>query len=525
MPIISTPQIDIYSIVDGLNTVKSGVRITTTELKNCQNIRYFPVGGFKWRQGYVTLGDAPGPACTGLYMARFSSNTNIAFRTQGGKLESMASLNGTWTDRTNGQTITYSQDNTFVFDILNDIVIAVNGVDTALQINSSLTATTVALPGSLIPLACFSHRGYMFYITSDKAYFSDKNDPTTVGTNNFVQPGSKIGGNMVGGIDFNGKVYLWRRRGIYATEFQPTATDTTGTLFPFVANPTPIVAGVGTQSHRSIVRFTTPSTHKIPGQELVFFVDQCGVPRLFDGNGSISIGSAIHTSRDTNITSLDNMDKTRLPYVWALNDSANNLIYCFMSSTDQTKHDTCWVLDYNTNFAWSRDSYANTFNAGAVLEATNGVFTPYFGDYTGQVYRMNSGQTDNGTAITSYARTGDLYIQSPAFRSSWLYNELRGTTGSETQAVHVDYFQDGEDTPSSSADIILFKQGQALWDAATSLWDSMAWIYSGLTTKSSEINLEAKTLSIQYSNSISGNTGTIEGSTIFARPEGWKQED
>lgn len=524
MPVISTPKIDIYSILDGLNTVKSGVRIGPTELKNCQNIRYFPLGGFKWRPGYATLGNQTGMACVGLYMARFSSNTNVAFRIQGATLESMASLNGTWTDRTNGQTITSGQNNLFTFDILNDVVIAVNGVDTALQINSSLVAATVALPGALIPSACFMHRGYMFYITSDKAYFSDKNDPTTVGTNNFVQPGSKIGGNLIGGIDFNGKVYLWRRRGIYATEFQPTATDTTGSLFPFVSNPNPVVAGIGTQSHRSIVRFTTPSTHKNPGQELVFFVDQFGVPRLFDGSTSISIGSSIHTSRDSNITSLDSMDKTRMPYVWALNDSANNLIYCFMSSSGQTKHDVCWIMDYNTTFAWSRDAYADTFNCGTLFEDNNGVFTPYFANYQGQVFQMNTTQTDNGTAISSYARTGDLYIDSPAVRSGWLYNEIRGSTGSDTQTIHIDYFQDGEDTASATGDIILFRQGQAYWDATTTLWDGFNWVYAGLTTKSSEINLDAKTLSIQYSNTTSGNSGVIEGFTVFARPEGWKQE-
>lgn len=524
MPLISTPKIDIYSITDGLTTVKSGVRIGLTELKNCQNIRYSPIGGFKWRQGYTTLADQSNAACTGVYMARFSNNTNIAFRTQGAKVESMAALSGTWTDRTNGQTITPGQDNVFVFDILNDIVMAVNGIDTALQISSSLVTTTVSLPGSLIPSACFMHRGYMFYITPDKAYFSDKNDPTSVGTNNYAQPGSKIGGNLIGGCDFNGKVYLWRRRGIYAVEFQPTATDTNGNLFPFIANPNPAVAGIGTQSHRSIVRFTTPSTHKTPGQELVFFIDQFGVPRLFDGTTSISIGSPIHTSRDSNITSLDNMDKTRLPYVWALNDSGNNLIYCFMSSSGQTKHDVCWILDYNTSFAWARDSYGDTFNCGTLYEDNTGTFAPYFGNYNGQVFQMNSGQTDNGATIVSYARTGDLYVNSPATRSSWKYNEVRGTCGSDSQPVHIDYFQDGEDTPSASSDMILFKINQAYWDASTTLWDMFNWVYSGLTTKSSEINLEAKTLSIQYSNAISGNTCSIEGSTIFAQPEGWMQE-
>src|SRR5688572_23205173 len=106
MPLIASEVIDIYSITEGMNTVKSGIRINLTELKDCQNIRYFPVGGFKWRQGYTTFGNDPGSACTGLYMGRFSDNTNVAFRTQGTKIEKMDALDGTWDDITGAVSLT-----------------------------------------------------------------------------------------------------------------------------------------------------------------------------------------------------------------------------------------------------------------------------------------------------------------------------------------------------------------------------------------------------------------------------------
>lgn len=523
----SIPQgcelIDVYDIRDGLNTIKSGIRIGLNELKDCQNIRYFPVGGFMWREGYTTLGNQPNAACTGLYMGRFSSNTNVAFRTQGTKLEKMDALDGTWDDITGALSLSSGQNNLVTWAILNDIVVGCNSVDNAFQVNSGLSATTVgALPGSVIPRAVYEHRGYMWYITDDQAFFSDLNTPATVGTNNYIRPGGKNGGNLVGGVDYQGKNFIFKRHGIYAVEFSPTQVDSSGTLFPFIENANPIVPGVGTQSHRTIIKFTTPDTHKNPGQEIVFFVDQFGFPRLFDGSSSITVGTSISKSRDTNIVSLNNCDRTRTPYLWALNDAVNNRIYCFMSSTGQTKHDICWVLDYTTGFAWSRDSYADTFNCGAIFENLSGVFAPYFGNYVGQVFAMNSGQTDNGTAISSYARTGDLFIPKVAVQSKWLYNEIRGTTGSDTQPVSIDYYVDGEDTASVSQTSILFKQGQSTWDDVT--WDDFSWVYSGLTTKSSEVNLENKTLSIKFSNTTSGNTATIEGFTLFAVPEGWKQE-
>jgi hypothetical protein len=523
MPLISSEILDLYSFTDGLQTRKSGIRVGVNELKNCQNIRYFPLGGFMWRQGYSTLGNQPNAAATGLYMARFSSGTNVALRTQGTKLEKMDSLDGTWDDITGALSLTAGQNNLFSFAILNDIVIGVNGVDNALQIDNALSATTVgALPGSAIPTYVYEHRGYMFYVTNNALYFSDLNTPATVQTNNFIRVAGKNGGNHVSGVDYNGKNYVWKRHGIYAVEFQPTRVNSAGDLFPFIENANPVVPGVGTQSPRSLVKFTTPASHKTPGQELVFFVDQFGVPRLFDGSASISIGESILSSRDTGVMSLADMDRTRLPQVWALNDSASNLIYLVMSSTGESQHNVCWILDYNQAFSWCRDSYADTFNCGAMFETNDGIFKPYFGNYLGQVMEMGSGQTDNGVAIVSKARTGDLFSKGPAVLSKWLYNEVRGTTGDENQTVTIAYYVDGEDSPSSTSSVALFKQNQASWDEVS--WDEFNWAYTGLTTRSSEINLEAKTLSVEFSNSTSGNTATIEGCSLFVIPEGWKQE-
>lgn len=523
MPLISSEILDLYSFTDGLNTTKSGIRVGPSELKNCQNIRFYPLGGFMWRRGYSTLGNAPGNAATGLYMARFSSGTSVAFRAQGAKIEKMDALDGTWDDITNSVTLTSGQNNLVSFATLNDIVIGVNGVNNAFQISSSLVTTTVgALPSSVIPTFVYEHRGYMFYVTDNALFFSDLNTPATIQTNNFIRVAGKNGGQHVGGVDYNGKNFVFKRHGIYAVEFNPTRVNTAGDLFPFTENANPIVSGIGTQSPRTIVKFTTPSTHKTPSRELVFFLDQFGLPRLFDGSTSFSIGVPIATSRDTDVLSLDAMERTRLPHCWAVNDSNANLIYLHMSSDGSTATDTTWILDYNQAFSWCRDSYADDFNCGAMFETNDGIFKPYFANYTGQVMEMDSAQTDNGTAITSKARTGDLYVKSPAILSKWLYNEVRGTSGDEDETLLINYYVDGEDSPSVTGSVSLFRQGEPQWDDEN--WDDFNYSYVGLTTKSSEINVEAKTLSVEFVNETSGNTATIEGFSLFAIPEGWKQE-
>lgn len=524
MPQLPSKPLDFYSITDGLNTLKSGVRIGPSELKTAINIRYRPLGGFGWRLGYETLGNEPGVPCTGLYMTRFDAGTNVAFRAQGAMLEKMDALDGTWDDITGALVLTAGRDNTWTFATLNDIVIGVNKVDDAVQINSSLSASTVgALPGSAVPLFVYEHRGYMFYITTNAAFFSDLNTPATVQTNNFIRPGGKTGGSLVGGVDYQGKNFIFKRHAIHAVEFQPTRVNSAGDLFPFVEIPNPIVPNVGTQSARSIAKFTTPITHKTPGQELVFFVDQFGLPRLLDGDTTIVIGTAISDSRDDTIVSLAHTNKSRLAHVWAVNDAANSRIYCFMNGAGSSEHTQCWVLDYTTSFAWSRDSYADNFNCGAIFEDANGVFKPYFANYVGQVMEMDSTQTDNGAAIMSKARTGDVYVESPVVRSKWLYNEVRGTAGDDSQEIGVNYYKDGEDTPSATSSLVLFKEGEPKWDEVN--WDEFNWSYAGLTTKSSEINLEAKTLSVEFFNETEGNSAKIEGFSLFVIPEGWKQED
>jgi len=523
MPKLSSEVIDLYAITDGVNTIKSGIRIDPTELRDCQNIRYFPVGGFKWREGYSTLGDAPNIAATGIYMARFSSGTNAAIRIRGSVIEYMSALNGTWINITGAVVLTSGADNTCTFAMLNDIVIVTNGVDNAFQINSSLVAATVgALPSSLIPTAVYEHRGYMFYVTADRLFFSSLNVPATVLTNNYITPGSRTGGNIIGGVDFQGKSCVFKRHGIFGVEFQPTRINTIGDLFPFIESPNPIVPGVGTQSHRTIVKFTTPATHRTPGQELVFFLDQFGVPRLFDGSTSLSVGTGIADCRDDAIVSLSDTNKSRLANTWAINDAAKNLIYLFVSSTGLTQNDVCWILDYTTAFAWGRDSYLDKFNCGAIFEDTTGVFRPYFANYAGQVFKMGDTQADNGTAIISYATTGDMFRKSPVIQSSWQYLELRGATGSDTQTLRLDFYVDGEDSPSSASSMILYKQNQVTWDSLN--WDSFNWVYNGLTTKSAEINLEAKSLRVKFSNSTLNSTCVVEGASIFVKPEGWKQE-
>lgn len=526
--------VDHYNMVEGINTVSSGIRLKPTEFRDAQNMRYFPIGGFSKRNGYDDLNSvAVGTsACTGLFQGRYSTNggTLFAYLVSGTELYSMSgSLLGTWTNATNGLTITAGNNNIWNFAILNDTVVAGNGnVDASFKINSSAVASALT-PGPFTKfLFPVESRGYMWYfvpnvggtVQYDRGYFSNINDPATVGTSNFVDVFKGQGGDVRGAVDFKGYLYVFKRHGIFQLNYQPTRINSSGTNFPWTEFPNPIVPGVGTQSQRSIVKFTTPSTHVTPGQELVFFVDQFGMPRVFDGVGTISFSSKIGSSRDTTIKSLSDMDKSRLPFTFSINDAEKNIIYCFMSQSN-SRQDICWILDYNVGFAWGRYDFYDDFNVGAIFEKSDGSFVPFVGDYAGKVYQLETGTTDNGQPIDDYAITGDDYRNSPSLNSKWYQTEVRGSNGSDSQACRISHYINGEDTVVKTNEITL-ANSQSTW--GNFIWGQASWAKQGLITRSSETNLVAKTVRTKIESVDKLNdTLTVEGFGLFSETLGTSQ--
>jgi hypothetical protein len=262
-------------------------------------------------------------------------------------------------------------------------------------------------------------------------------------------------------------------------------------------------------------------THKAPGQELVFFVDQFGVPRIFDGTTTVQVGYSISKSPDTTVKCLDDMDKTRLAFSWALNYPERSQILCFMTSkSGNIRHDVCWVLDYSKGFAWGRFKFADFFSCGTLFEKPNGTFRPFFGDYSGTVYEYDNGTNDNGDAIDGYAEHGDIFSGDPSIRSNYKYIELRGTTGTTSQLITTKLYVDG----STVADKTLTT---ALSNTATTWgefeWGTDLWGKAGRVTKQQEINMDAKALRVRNGNSTLNNVWSIEGFSVYSLPEGSSQ--
>lgn len=533
--------IDIYDTTSGIDTISSSISLGPSKLRDAQNVNYFPIGGIQWRNGYNRLNASAVSAstCNGLYMARYSGANNQALLVAGGKLYKMTNLDGTWVDITNSVTVTNDSTHFVSFAILNDIVVMSDDTNTSWQTNSSGTTQVIqGTPTFTSALFNVEYQGYMFWGQTvesstrqyDRLRFSDVNNPNSfamLGSNNFIDVAAKAGGDVRGAVSYNTFLYVFKRHGIYQIAFQPTQVNSSGVVFPFTQNPTPVVPNVGTQSHRSIVKFTTPITNKRQsGVELVFFVDQFGMPRIFDGRNTVQVGYPISQSRDTSITNLSKQDKTQLPYVWAINYPDRNQIWCFVSDAN-SQMDTCWILDYTIDFVWGRHKFNRGFACGALMETTTGTWLPFTCDYGGIVYRQDTGTNDDGATISSYVVWGDIFSIKPTIRSKWPWIEIKGTTGNSGQTVMIDAYLDGSDTTSVATVSTSLAGTQTTWGTGgpggTMTWGVSTWAKAGLTTTQKELGFDAKTVRIKISNSTKDNTATIEGFAISAIPQGISQ--
>lgn len=526
--------IDFYENTVGLTTMNSGVRVPNGAAKDIKNMNLFPVGGFSSRNGYTRLNGTAfnsGAIMTSLYWKVQSSGTNLLIGTGGNMIAKMDSLDGTWDDLTGALVLTAGQDNLWSWAILNDIAVGANGVDPCIQVSTVPAAATIGTGSFSTALFVVEYRGYMFYgnlveggvALPDRLRFSNNGVPGTLTATDLINCHAKIGGTLRGAIVYKDRLLCFKENGMYEIIFSPTRVASDGTLFPFLQNPNPVLVGVGTQSHRTLVHFTTPSTHSSPG-DYVFFVDQFGMPRIYSsGSSSFQVGFPIGMSRDTTIESISSCTRsvTALRSMWAKNYPERNQILVFMPIT--TQMDRCWVLDYTTDWAWGKNIFADSFTCGELVQHTDGTYRIFTGDRSGFTVRHDTGTLDNATNIDAFYRTGDIRPtgESPAVRHNWPFLEIKGTTGSDTQALEIGFSSDGDDVLSSSKNVILAK-ARSKWGAGTK-WGQFKWAKKGLVNATVTPNLDAKTLGIRFRN-VTGSQIMIEGWTLIPKKEGLAYE-
>ena len=378
----------------GLNSTASPLNLQDNESSDLCNIDFDRFGSILKRNGYACLNTNSGTSIggDGLYWFEYDASgtqTRYATRVYNGKLYKMDGLDGVWDDITGGATIT--SGNHCDFETFTNKLYVANGVNVPFYWAGGATTSNVADVPTGLTSAKFvkTFQNYLFYgnvvisgtYYPTRIYWSSLVDPTTWDSADWIEVSKDDGQPITGLFALSNQAVIFKSRSIYNVFYTGDST------IPF-------------QMHKSAspVGCTVFSSIQFVDNGLVFFSNDGFY--FYDGTTSTKISDRITTTilgyNSTNFTKIRSMAQRN-----------KNRIWWSFTSSGETKNDRVVVWDYYNN-AWSiykgmSPSAMATFYVSGINE------TPYFGDYSGIVYKADSGTDDeplnSTTAISAYYYT------------------------------------------------------------------------------------------------------------------------
>lgn len=298
---------------------------------------------------------------------------------------------GTWTDIAGTWTDTDWDATNF-----NNKLILTNGTDTVQNWNgSALTAITGAPKGKYIS----NNTIRVFIAKGDTVYFSkylDETDWSDTKSAGFFQYYTANGGDVTGLKPYGESVIAFKKDAMA----EIVGTGNTSQKHRLVA----VSNSIGCVSFKTIQEVSSP------GGNVLIFLGQNDV-YVYSGGRPQSIGNNIRTY-------LNAINPAQIGRCFGATDGTRYFLGLVTGSN--TQPDTFLMFDPRFN-AWRVNKKGDNLRYSAVL---NNVW--YTGDATGQTYRMQQGQTDNGTPIAWSYTTKD-------------YDEGVREAEKEYYALHVQY--------------------------------------------------------------------------------------
>lgn len=238
-----------------------------------------------------------------------------------------------------------------------------------------------------------------------------------------------------------------------------------------------VVSGIGCVANGTIQR--TP-------QGLVFLYDD-GV-YLFDGNEAVKISAAL----DLTFQSLNPSVKSKATAVHWQTKKCYLIALPFNSSTNNRvlvwdyKHNAWWHWDGIQVSSWLRSEEQND------LEAI------YFADNSGYLYQLGVGDTNYGTAISSYITTHRIGEDSRQTEKSFRQVNVLGTN--DTTSISVTPFRDDLDVSVQTASTLLMTDtNDVLWSSAT--YSSSTYCNRKRKAERLDVRISGQWLQVKVANS------------------------
>lgn len=500
---------NVISFAGGLNTNAGPFALQSNESPDLQNVDFNIFGSLLKRNGYVNvnssaLGDFNSD---GLFWFEFDSSgtaTRKFVNVADGKLykmdTSVGEPDGTWDDATNGQTIT--ADNFCDFVVWRNKLFIVNGNDTPLVWDGAGTTslTTGILPTNVTkPVFIEQFNNYLFYLNvnvsgaaqGSRYYWSDLGDETTWSTISFDVIGDRDGTNITGAKALGDRLVIFKDRNVYNVFF------TGDRNIPFIEEKSSSPVGCINGGGYAIAEVEGGLV--FPSQDGFYF---------YDGNTSVKISDRIQPTFDSlDISSARSIvQKNKNRYMCAATDSSNN--------------DVLLIWDYQLN-AWTK--YTGLNASAMVIAYINGIEErPYFMDYKGYLYRLDTGSSDYPlgvqTAINSYYYTnwisfGDMMLKK-APRRMVFYHTLQDTN------LTISYNYNFQDTDDYSETRNLGGNNPAYFDEA--LFDVDNFVGSGGFFNSIDVSGRGLVVRFKFANAVTNETFRIDGLAVYPQAETYR---
>lgn len=519
------PSKDILNPGSGLNNVISDEYIEDTDASDLKNIMFVERGNPAKRNGHTAVGTGLVNPPKGL--ASYYSGTNKYLVTVDGT--GFKYLNGTTWTAIAGATQTTGKNTTFV-QAKGDLY-AWNGTDAGRKLSGlTLTAPTttpsaafgiyynsvqiVAGTGTNVNRLYVSNQADMsdFTVTTGGTPPQPENSTEVPGASTFLGTPSLTEANIIdiskddgdkitGLAKFNEKLIIFKERSTYSLTFdsssKPTVVQVSGTI--------------GCVSHRSIDNVEND----------VFFLSRNGYYTLgYQANFNLGLRTNELSAKIHPV--IETITAANLGNTCSIFDTYT--FYSSVSTGGTTTNNT--TLTYDKRYqAWSKWTNVNANSFSVFFDTSNVKHIYYASDNEAQVYEIDTGYSDNGTAIDSYWVSKALNFGNFSLTKQLLYVdiEFRALSGTVSISVITDGNTIAKTSAIGSTSDTTGTIGDEGWGSP--MWGGTAATSTNTVTATSanvpyriQVNKPTRTFKLKISNSNNNEAWVLLGFKPFYRP-------
>ena len=383
--------VNVKKLSGGINTTAGPLGLAENEFSSLLNIDFDKFGSFAKRNGYTALNTTAynsGAQWTGLKWFELASGTRYLVGTCGNRITKMDDLDGTWDDITGALAIT--PGNLTSFAVFRNTLLGTNRVDLPFKWTGTGNCSQMTVPTGLTTASCvevFSSYTFLGNVAvsgtayKSRVYWSALDSITSWDSADFNDVSRDDGQTIVAIKTLADRLVIFKERSIYLAFFTGDAD------FPFTFQKSGSHVGCAAQ-------FSIQET-----ENGLVFLSSDGI-YFFDGNNSYKISDRINAT-------LQGYNSLKFSQACSVVQNSKNRYWLSLPGASSNTNNSVITWDSFNNALSIYDGIA--ISCMAIVYANGSDERPYFGDYSGFVYRGDTGLDDYPlnvkTAIDAYAYT------------------------------------------------------------------------------------------------------------------------